>query len=182
MALTKLNFTGQGVLPTTSMPTDSVLQVKKFQLTTSQIETIATADTDQVITNFNISITPKSTSSIIKLEANLMYESANNATNIMFFFYRNTTKLANTESSPGVRRIGIMSGLISYYVANDDSTPEFTTLTYFDEPQTTSAITYKLGINSVGTSSLFINRSVTDTNNNNHERGVSFISAMEIAG
>jgi hypothetical protein len=40
MALTKLNFTGQGVLPTTSMPTDSVIQVKQVVIPK---ETITTA-------------------------------------------------------------------------------------------------------------------------------------------
>jgi len=174
--------TGQAITVATTNQAGHVLQVKYFQLTTSQTESISTANADQVITNFNINITPSSTSSIIKLEANVMYESVSDPTNTMWFFYRDSTKLGNTQGSPGGRRIGISHGSISFPTANNDSTPEFTTLTYFDAPSSTSQITYKLGINPNTTNSVFINRSVTDTNNNGHERGVSFISATEIGG
>ena len=51
-----------------------VLQVKYYQLTTMVNETYGTANTNQAITNFTVNITPSSTSSIIKLEANIMYE------------------------------------------------------------------------------------------------------------
>ena len=59
--------------------TGAVLQVKYYQLTTMVNETYGTASADQAITNFTVNITPKSTNSIIKLEANIMYESANYA-------------------------------------------------------------------------------------------------------
>ena len=79
-------------------------------------------------------------------------------------------------------RSGISNSLISFWVADNDSSTEFTTLTYFDQPQTTSAITYKLGVTSAGTNDLFINRTKGTTDNINYERGVSFISATEIGG
>ena len=159
-----------------------VLQVKYFQLTTSQIETYGTSNIDQAITNFNVSITPRNTSSIIKLESNVMHEWENGSQNTMWFFYRNTTKLGNTDSDISNRRSGISNSLISFWVADNDSSTEFTTLTYFDQPQTTSAITYKLGVTSAGTNDLFINRTKGTTDNINYERGVSFISATEIGG
>ena len=162
--------------------TGSVLQVKYFQLTTSQTETYPTANTDKAITNFVVNITPKSTSSIMKIEANLMYESANASWDAMWFFYRDTTKLGNTQSSPGSRQIGIAPGLISYYSADNASTPEFATLTYFDDPQTTSAINYKLAVTTNTASNFFINRNVNDTDNSSYDRGVSFISVTEIGG
>ena len=52
---------------------------------------------------------------------------------------------------------------------------------YFDTPSSTSSIAYKLGIITNATNNLFINRTVNDTDSNGHERGVSWISAMEIA-
>ena len=161
-----------------------VLQVKYFQLTISQIETIAAANTDQIISNFNIDITPKSTSSIIKLEASIMHECANGSQDTMWFFYRDTTKLGNTQASPGNRKIGISPSLPSHgnTTPDNDSTPEFASLTYFDAPQTTSAINYKLGVNSNGTNMLFINRTVGDTDSVAFDRGVSFISVTEIGG
>tara|TARA_R110002012_G_C11393938_1_gene584879 strand:+ start:117 stop:662 length:546 start_codon:yes stop_codon:yes gene_type:complete len=159
----------------------SVVQVKYFQLTTSQTETYGTANASQAITNFTVNITPKSTSSIIKLEANVMYESANAAWSTMWFFYRDTTKLANTQSSPGNRLIGISSGLSSLD-SNDASSPEFATLTYFDAPSTTSAIDYKLGVISRTNNPFYINRTIDDTDSDSHDRGVSFLSATEIGG
>ncbi len=162
--------------------TGAVLQVKYFQLTTSQTETYGTTNTDQAISNFTVTISPKSSSSIIKLEANIMFESANNSENTIFFFYRNTTKLGNTQASSGNRKIGISPTVLSYYSADNQSTPEFATLTYFDTPSSTSSIDYKLGVNTTGTNNLFINRTIDDSDTQSFERGVSFISATEIGG
>jgi hypothetical protein len=99
----------------------------------------------------------------------------------MWFFYRDTTKLANTQSSPGNRKIGISPSL-SALDSDNNSTPEMAIVGYFDAPQTTSAINYKLGVNSSGTNMLFINRTIADTNSASFDRGVSFISATEIGG
>ena len=161
--------------------TGAVLQVKYYQLTTMVNETYGTASADQAITNFTVNITPKSTNSIIKLEANIMYESANYAWSTMWFFFRNTTKLANTQASPGSRQIGISPGLSSLD-SDNSSTPEMATLTYFDAPSTTSAIDYKLGVTSRTNNIFYINRTITDSDSNSFERGVSFISATEIGG
>ncbi len=159
----------------------AVLQVQFFQLTTSQTETYSSANADQAISNFTVNITPKSSSSIIKLEAQLFHESANVPWSSMFFFFRDSTKLANTESSPSSRNIGIASASISYH--NEASTtPEMLHMTYFDSPNSTSAIAYKLGYRTGSTNNLFINRTITDGTDNSHERGVSFISATEIGG
>ena len=157
-----------------------LVQMKHFQLTTTQTETIASADADQAISNFTVNITPTRANSIIKLEAQLFYESANNPWDSMFFFFRDSTKLAHTESA-GNRRFGIASPTISYHTDNASSTPEMLHMGYFDSPNTTSTIAYKLGYISSGNNNLFINRTVDNTDANNYERGVSWISAMEIA-
>ena len=158
-----------------------VLQVKYFQLTTSQTETYGTANTDHAVSNFVVNITPQSTNSVIKLEANVMYDSANTPWSTVFFFYRDSTKLANTEASPGNRTVGISIALPSLE-DNNDSTPHFSTLTYFDTPNTTSAINYKLGVRAIANNNFYINRTQNDTDNSSHDRGVSFISATEIGG
>tara|TARA_Y100000004_G_C8876634_1_gene395719 strand:+ start:28 stop:564 length:537 start_codon:yes stop_codon:yes gene_type:complete len=178
MALTKI--TG-GALAPSGFPTGSVIQVKYFILTQSQTETYGTASASQAVTNFTVNITPTASNSIFKLEANVMYESANAAWSTMWFFFRDSTKLANTQASPGNRIIGISSGLSSLD-SNDASTPEFTTITYFDAPSTTSAIDYKLGVMSNGTNDFFINRTISDSDTTSFDRGVSFMSVTEIAG
>ena len=160
----------------------SVLQVQYFQLTTSQTETISSANADQAISNFTVNITPKSSSSIIKLDAQIFFETANAVHSSLFFFFRDSTKLANTQSSPSNRKIGIASGTLSYYADDSASTPDMVHMGYFDTPNTTSAIAYKLGCIMSATNNLFINRTVSDTDNNAYERGTSYISATEIGG
>tara|TARA_R110000803_G_scaffold68276_1_gene130103 strand:+ start:1962 stop:2522 length:561 start_codon:yes stop_codon:yes gene_type:complete len=160
----------------------SVLQVKYHQQTTSFTQTGIVAATDTPITNMQVDIKPVSTSSVIKLEASMMFESASQAWSMMYFFYRNTIKLGNTDSDIGNRRGGIMSPSISYFAAENNESPENVHLTWYDTPQITSNITYKLGFNQTGTDTLFVNRTITDTNNSGFERGVSFISATEIGG
>ena len=157
-----------------------LVQMKHFQLTTTQTETISSANADQAISNFTVNITPTSSNSIIKLEAQLMYESANEPWETMFFFFRDSTKLAHTESA-GSRRVGIASPTINYHSTDNASTLEMVHMGYFDTPSSTSSIAYKLGIITNATNNLFINRTVNDTDSNGHERGVSWISAMEIA-
>jgi len=178
MALTQI--TGDGLAPS-GFPTGSVIQVKYFQLTTSQTETYGTANASQAITNFTVNITPTASNSVFKLDANLIYESANAPHSTMFFFFRDTTKLANTDSSPGNRIIGISPGLTSLD-SNSESSFEQATLTYFDAPSTTSAIDYKLGVMGRTNNNFFINRTVDDTNTDSFDRGVSFMSVTEIAG
>ena len=157
-----------------------VVQMKHFQLTTTQTETISSANADQAISNFTVNITPTRANSIIKLEAQVFIESADAPHNSVYFFFRDSTKLAHTESA-GSRRVGIVVPTIGYYADDSDSTAEMVHMGYFDSPNTTSSIAYKLGVNTIGTNNLFINRTVTDSNTNGYERGVSWISAMEIA-
>tara|TARA_B100000927_G_scaffold62948_1_gene49369 strand:- start:136 stop:672 length:537 start_codon:yes stop_codon:yes gene_type:complete len=157
-----------------------LVQMKHFQLTTTQTEAYSSANADQAISNFTVNITPTRANSIIKLEAQLAYESANESWETMFFFFRDSTKLAHTESA-GSRRVGIAPPAINYHAVDNSSTMEIAHLGYFDSPNTTSSIAYKLGVNALQTNNFFINRTVTDTDSNGYERGVSWISAMEIA-
>jgi len=74
MALTKLNYTGQGTIPianiptitSAKMPSDTILQVKKVTWTT-QFETAATTFTD--ITQATLSFTPTMANSTLKITA-----------------------------------------------------------------------------------------------------------------
>ena len=159
----------------------SIIQIKYFQLTTEQEEFYSTASASQAITNFTVNITPTASNSVFKLDAHLVYESSNNPHSTMFFFFRDTTKLANTQASPGNRIIGISPGLTSLD-SDNSSTLEQATVTYFDEPSTTSAIDYKLGVMSITNNRFFINRTINDTNTDSFDRGVSFMSVTEIAG
>jgi hypothetical protein len=66
--------------------------------------------------------------------------------------------------------------------SDNDSTPEIARYDYFDTPASTAQITYKCGVQSDYTDTLYINKTVGDQDFTNRERGISFISATEIAG
>ena len=99
---------------------------------------------------------------------------------MMFFFYRDSTKLGRADA--GSRQTGIMPPAINYHL-NDHSTMESCFYQYFDTPSTTSQITYKVGLKSQGSgTTLYTNRTMDDTDNDGFERGISSICAIEIAG
>ena len=77
-----------------------------------------------------------------------------------------------------------MSTPINYTSGNQDSTPEMANWTYFDTPSTTSQITYTVATqqNAGSSSTWYTNRTVGDQDTAFYERGISFISATEIAG
>lgn len=179
MALSKII---NGGVAASGIPSGGVIQVQRTQLTTSSTVPVS-ALTDTVLTGFTVNITPTSTSSIIKLEAMWVGEmdDSPNVLGHMFFFYRDTTKLANTNTSSN-KLHGVAPATRTFFNSDTNSTLETAYLSYFDSPSTTSQITYKLGIITQGADTININRTEVDADNNNHENGTSFICATEIAG
>ena len=175
MALTQVR--PEGIDPRSG----SIIQIQYTQYITATSMSVS-GNTDTAIDELAVNITPKFSNSIIKLEGYLSHEhsNVNFAANAMTFFYRGSTKLSPPEASN--RRVGIAVPLISYH-QQAGSTIDGFNLTWFDNAHsTTSQITYKIGFSTFYAGTLYINRTVTDTANNEHERGASFISATEIAG
>ena len=158
-----------------------VIQVQYTQYTGTFTQSY-TADTDAVIgaSALIVNITPKSTSSIIKIDAHIFHEfsAVNTQDNHVWFFYRDSTALK--APAAGSRPCGISMSSINN-ATDAGSTPEIVNYTYFDTPSTTSQITYKIGLLTRFSGTLYVNRTVTDNDNNAHERGISFTSATEIA-
>jgi hypothetical protein len=160
----------------------AVLQVQYTQYT-SRTSVNLSANTSTPLSILTVDITPKSTSSIIKLDTHIFHEwgGSNDVQDTVWFFYRDTTKLAFAQD--GNRNCGISTSRINYGGAIDaDSTPEVAYYSYFDSPSTTSQITYKVGVLNNSTSTVYINQTVSNTDTNEYERGLSFISATEIGG
>ena len=162
--------------------TGAVLQVQYTQYTGTFTQSY-TADTSAVIgaSALIVNITPKSTSSIIKIDAHIFHEFSHvsHQDNHVWFFYRDSTALKHP--SAGSRPCGISMSSINN-ATDAGSTPEIVYYTYFDTPSTTSQITYKIGLLTRFSGTLHVNRTVTDNDNNAHERGISFISVTEIGG
>lgn len=182
MALSRIT---NGGVASSGLPSGSIIQVQRTQFTGTNSIT-CTTNTDTVLTDLTVNITPQSTSSIIKLEAQIYGEwgaEDPNWNNVVFFF-RDNTKLSHAAADS--RNVGIATTFRSFYSTDADSTPEGTGLfAYYDTPSTTSQITYKVGLNTslTGNPVWYLNRTKGDTSTNPaFERFISFISATEIAG
>ena len=176
MALTKVRAGGYAA--------GGIIQIQRTQYTDTTSTSVADS-TNVSLDHLAVNITPTSTSSIIKIDAAVNGEWSNESPtwNSNWFFYRDSTKLSAPTASN--KTTGIHMGTsISIYVANNSSTPENAYYTYFDTPSTTSQITYKVGVyqGSGSTYTWYTNRTVVDADNDQYERGVSFISVTEIAG
>ena len=160
----------------------NIIQIQRTQFTGTNLVALS-ADTDTALTDLTVNITPTSTSSIIHLQAHIFCEHGDDddtAWNHVFFFFRDTTKLAHATA--GNRRSGISMTTRTFDQADNGSTPEIARYDYFDSPSSTSQITYKCGINVRTAENLAINKTITDSDTVGSERGISFISATEIAG
>ena len=173
-----------GAITSASMPAGTVLQIQRTQYTDTTSTTCAT-QTDVTFSHFTVNITPTSTSSIIRIDAMVNGEWAADSPkyNSVWFFYRDSTKLSAPAAS-GRAVGGLMGTSLPYEAANAGSTPEHVIYSYFDTPSTTSQVTYKVGVyQGSGTNyNWYTNRTVSDVDGYQYERGTSFISATEIAG
>ena len=164
------------------MPQGGIIQVQYTQFIGTN-SVVLSANTDAVLTDLTVNITPASASSVIHLQAHIFGEhsvDSSSSWNHVLFFYRDSTKLAHPTA--GSRAVGVSMTTRTYHEANSASTPEIARYDYFDTPATTSQITYKCGIVTTNAETFYINRCVSDPDNVGHERGISFISATEIAG
>ena len=73
-------------------------------------------------------------------------------------------------------------GETNFYDNNVISTPSVAWITYFDEPSSTSQITYKGAVVIESSGNFALNRTIQDTDAAGHERTVSSIVVTEIAG
>jgi len=181
MALSKIV---NGGVAASGIPSGGIIQIQHTQYTGTTSTTCA-SNTNVVLSHLTVNITPTSTSSIIRIDAAVTGEWENVAPdwNSNWFFYRDSTKLSAPTASN--KSTGIHMGTsISIYVDNASSTPENAHYSYFDTPSTTSQITYKVAViqGSGAEYDWYTNRTAGDADNEQYERGVSFISVTEIAG
>ena len=179
MALSKII---NGGVAASGIPSGGIIQVQHTQFTGTNTITLSSG-TDTPLTDLTVNITPTSTTSIIHLQAHIFCEHGEDDTNNynhVFFFYRDTTKLG--QAAAGTRNVGVSMATRVGYVEDDAATPEITRYDYFDTPSSTSQITYKCGLRTRVGQDFAINRTISDIDANYNERGISFISATEIAG
>jgi hypothetical protein len=159
-----INQVQAGAVESGDLPSGSVLQVQVVQ-TTNIFSQSFSVNTTTIIDEFDLNITPHRSNSTILLQvsSHLEFNADNDIHDHIFTFFRGSTKLGHPPA--GIRNVGIAMATRTFSAADADSTPEHLSFHFTDQPTV-----------------VFFNRSVGDADADNHERGVSTITAIEIAG
>lgn len=186
MALSKITNNG---VATSGLPAGSVLQIQQhvedgltyYGYASGTDKLLIASNANDSTSHVSVSITPSSTTSKILLQASLFYESNNvNNHELLWAFHRDSTRLG--AATAGSRRGGIAINATNYPAQDANSTPDTANILFVDTPSSTSAITYAVGFNASHAGTLYINRSVVDSDSIAYERGNCIITATEIAG
>ena len=130
------------------------------------------------VTGLEATITPSSTSSKILVYVTLVFSAADAAAK-SFVLYRDTTAIGIGDAASDRTRI---TGSGTLRATSD---PANMTAHHLDTPATTSAITYGIRIHNTNngvSGTVVINQGFRDNDDNFEIRGVSTITAMEVAG
>jgi len=162
----------------------AVIQVQSTVYTTTTSQSIS-ARTDTNITGLTASITPYTISSRILVMGRWYGEYTGTAPwDSLFYFARNGTKF-NAQTSTSNRSSGLATYATNYQNGgswDQSSTAETLSIFTIDSPASISSLTYTMGFCADYAGTLYTNRTITDTDSYNFERGSSEIILMEIAG
>ena len=187
MALT-LNGSTNTITPVSAVqPAGAILQVKQnSDTTTAGTLTLGTAHQYESIPNLNVTITPASSSNKILISYQTFGEGGTVDHKYTTRVQRAISGGATTHiqgASAGSRIQALSTVPVAYYDSDSNSTPAVSGISnYLDSPSTTSAITYTVQIRCHEADEWNYNRTNGDTDGNDFERGVSWITVMEVAG
>jgi hypothetical protein len=169
-----------GGVVTFSNPTVGANQAQvQTHLVTTSTQSI-TANTRANISGLNAAITPSTSSKRIKISVrwNGEYSHANNYT-CVYGIKRDSTDIGNPAAA-GNRVIGMAALAQGYWNSDASSTPDSVVYSYIDSPATTSEITYHATFISSLAGTLNNQRTVSDSDDVNHERLTSTMTLEEI--
>lgn len=177
MALTKINYSGQGAIPSANMPTGSVLQTVQTSFTgTANF----TGTAFQTITGLNTVITPTSTSSKILIMVNISQGEGQDAFPAYLLKRGSTTVLIGDDV---LRSEATFFGVRTGNDVRDQYLQSPVNFQFLDSPSTTNATTYGVQVSPMRTISRTIQiNEMTTMGDNNQGRGCSTMILMEIAG
>jgi hypothetical protein len=157
-------------------PVGGILQV----VSATKTDTFSTSSTSFVdITGFTATITPSATTSKIFISATIAGSNTGTtgARTVIFQLVRDSTNIAVGDTAGG-RSVG-SSALFG--LAAETRLIYAAPISFLDSPNTTSAVTYKVQVRTLGNSAV-LNRSADDSDNSDSMRTVSSITLMEVAG
>jgi hypothetical protein len=150
------------------------------------LQVVSTAKTDAFtststtfvdVTGLTVSITPSATSSKILLVANVQWSSGSSAFGPYFKFAGGNS--GNYVGDTAGNRVRTVFG--QYVGASTGTMLWPSSMVYLDSPSTTSPITYSVQTRTISGNTGYVNRSATDTDNEQYGRGASSITALEIS-
>jgi hypothetical protein len=167
------NGTAWKTLAYSDYTSGSVIQVASATKTDS-FTTTSTSYVD--ITGLSVSMSPTSTSSKVLISYTISGQGVN-ATNMGFVqIVRDSTAIGNGVGSSSRPGIGSALPELSNFVFG------FASSSFLDSPNTTSSTTYKIQVRSNTAGTVYINRTITDTDSSVIPRTTSSLTVMEIAG
>ena len=183
----KVNSSGNGLEYGTA---GGILQVKTSsnRSVTGSVN-VSVTRTLYDIPNHNVTITPSNASNKILINFSLSGETSADNHTFSFVIKRTISGGATTLIQGDTQSASNKSALLTqnthaYDISDEDTTMEFGHCSnYLDSPNTTSAVTYQIQVQCQegGTGVYYYNRTVRDDNNYHSERGLSWITVMEVA-
>jgi hypothetical protein len=178
------------IIPTAGVPTGGgggITQVKSVTDTVRHTTGSVSLNQTYADTPFAVTLTPTSSSNLMLISGFFMGEPSTNEHQIHFAVKRAVSGGSTTiiqGAADGVRGTCISVPNQGYFDNNNDSTPfniSFNGL--LDSPSTTSAVTYTIVVRlASGSGTLYYNRTANDGNFDSLERGLSWLTVMEVSG
>jgi len=161
--------------------------VQNSDTTTTGSFSLSSASTFYDYTNMSVAITPASTSNKILISLMAMGEGDTPDHNFRWRIKRAISggSTTNITAPTAGSRTSCMGMVTTAYHDDDNATSPtiFGCSNYLDNPSTTSAITYTLQLNCQSSSkNWYFNRCVSDSDSSGNERGMSYITVMEVSG
>ena len=166
------------IVPRDGLPSGSaggIIQVRSATITNAPTFT-QTSYTD--LTGLAVSITPTRTDSKVLIMVNI-HATSNSATQAYFRIFRTSDNTAVCVGAASGSRVHATMGTNMYV---QSYATQSCSMNFLDSPATTSNFTYKVQTRTQGAGGIYVNRSVTDDNNNNAGRFASSITVMEVSG
>lgn len=154
----------------------NIIQVNNIRIDNQASYSVS--NSPSIITELNQIITPKYSNSKIMVQWEIQYECDYNS---VFVIFKNGSVQSNGYNTV-TGNIFYSGYAVTEYDSDVASTPNRSTITYFDVPGSTSQHTYQIGLKSASASNsaFYLNRPFSSTGANSYEIGVSLGYIMEI--
>jgi len=185
---TNVNSSGQvslaagvtGVLPASSMPTGSILQV--VQAFKTDVFSL-TSQSYINVTGLSVNITPSSASSRILIMMNVAFSARTTLDSLYAAFGKNSSVITATIGDAASSRPRATLSSFPGDASGVDNYQAQATQMYIDSPATTSSIAYSVMMRTANGNTMYVNRTFSDRDTANYDgRWTSSIIAMEIKG